>query len=198
MFDWIDLLRKDITLPININWKIKYFTYKQFTIEETLDFFYGQENKVMWLFNFLNKNWAKKKYFWRYKLTQKEFMSIEFELLYKTVVGSLMKWFYDFETKSNTASDWDEYPIWAYIALILKETPMEFPTLLKLTFQQLKVLSDWIIWNLNMQSEEWQKRNKKTLNKNVINKLDDDKLQDSLKKLEAIHNKQVLEAKHNS
>lgn len=194
MFERFDLLQKEIILPISVNWQIKYFKYKQYTIKETLDFYYNTENKVMWLFNFLNNHWEKKRFFWRYKLTQKEFMSINFEQLYKTVIGWLMKWFYDFDwTAWNWG--WEEYPIWAYIALILKETPMSLQTLMDLTFEQLKCLSDWIIWNLNMQSDEGKKTNKKTLAKRHINAMNKEETKNILDKLDSIHKKQILEAK---
>jgi len=191
MFDWKDILRKNIILPIKINDKVKYFKYKQFTIQDTLDFHYNEENKSLWLFKFLNKQWEKKRFFWRHKLSKKEFMEIPFDILYKEVIGSAMEWFYDFSINSNIVNkESEEYPLSAYIALISKElsiSPLDIIN--KFTPLQLKTFSEWVMWNFNSQTDEGQKKNEKILNLRKINSMDKNILTNSLDKLRWVHNK---------
>jgi len=195
MFDRADIIRKDINIPIKIWNKIKLFSFKQFTIQDTLNFHYDVENKPLWIFDFLNKHWDKKKWFWNHKLSKKEFMNIPFNTLYQTVVWNAMEWFYDFEQqvkKWNKLEDTDEYPLAAYIAFVAKElciNPIDI--IARFTPQQLKAFSWGITWNINSQSEKWEIKNKRILNLRKIEKMDKNKMNTSLDSLRNIHNKQI-------
>jgi len=182
MFDWKGLLQKEITLPIDLGDEIKFFKYKQYTIEQTLEFNYAEKNEEQWLFDFLN-NHAEND---ADKLSKEEFEKLPVKELYKKVVGWLCRGFYDFNRKEEVDKG-ESYPVWAYIAFICNELAIEPLHLVKnYTFEQLNYLTEWIVWNKNEQTEEWQKRNKKKKTQKEIDEMDKDALN---KKLEELRNK---------
>lgn len=176
MFDWKWLLQKEITLPIEIGDDIKFFKYKQYTIEETLEFEYSEQDKEKWLFEFLNNHAETEDD----KLSKKIFNQLPFKQLYKRVVWWLCKGFYDFDRKGEVDNG-DSYPVGAYVTFICNELSIEPLNLIQdYTFEQLNYLTEWIVWNKNEQTEEWHKRNKKKRTQQEIDNMDKEEVNNIL------------------
>jgi len=161
MFERKSLLKKTYVLPIQINNKIRLFEYEQFSVKECLEFDNEWEQKIVWLYNFLNKNWKKYKWFGitrKYRISVKELIACDIEVLYKQILDSALKDFYNFDNKKT---DSEPYPVSAYIGMLSKELSISPLDILdNFTAEQLKEFSEWVVWNLNSQTEEWAKKNK--------------------------------------
>ena len=137
MFDWKGLLKKEIELPIEIDGQTKHFVYEQYTIQETLEFHYKDQDRAEWLFEFLNEHGKTE----NDKLTEAEFQLLPVKKVYKKVLSGLCEGFYEFDGDKKPKYK-DEYPIAAYVSFVSKELSIDPLDLMqKYTFQQLNYLT---------------------------------------------------------
>lgn len=187
MFDWKGLLKKEYTMPLKIDDDVKHFKYKEYTIKETLELHYQEEDPAERLFDFLNNHAVSEED----KMDIETFNLLPLSKLYKKVLSTLCKGYYSFDDKEtwwNSAT----YPVSAYITYICWKLSIDPDTFIeKYTFRQLKYLSDGIIWNENEKTEEWQKSNKKKLKKYEFDNMDKDAMQAQLDKLRNKHKKDL-------
>jgi hypothetical protein len=178
------LLRKDYELEISIWNKKKVFMYQQATAYETLEFIElaSKENfnVLEWVYDFLNNVCKVKKIPFTNNISRKEYMKYvkNFDKIFRVIKDTYFKWaFGKEETEQETLFE-------SYIAFMSKELNIDPLRLLKeYTFEQLTTISDGVIYNINMQTEEGQKANKKIMNKRKIEKQDPEELKKAFDKL---------------
>jgi len=149
---------------LNIEYKIFFWKYKRTykfqtaTLKELIEFstwIKNEEDLLDWLFRFLCKHG---------KITKREFKQITPEKV-NSILEYLKKTFgkgFFEETKKKTA---EKAPISSFFALIMKNSGETTKSILSLTWGQIMFLSEGIIWNLNAQTKDGQKRNNRDFQK---------------------------------
>ena len=143
-----ELLRKDFEL--DVLWKT--FKYKQLTFQECLDFDFEMRKKDFdvskWAYNLL-----------KHTISKKEFYTINLQKFLDVYLDTAMRGFYS----KKTSKWWKEAPTSSFIVWVckyLKITPKEY---LEYTPEAINYLVEGMIWNLNEQTKEWQRKNKISL-----------------------------------
>lgn len=169
------LLKKNFEIQI-LNQTCK---YEQFTMQECMEFTYLLKDKNFkledWIYDFLkDKIHLRKENLLQLDLTK--FMEILFDTAFR---GFFKKWM------------GKAYPYEAYIMFLSEKFNIDPDTLLRrYTPEQLSYYCDWIIYNLNEQTKEWQKRNK--INQEM-KKVKQDSIDNDLKEIQEME--QILKSK---
>jgi len=171
------LMRESYDLELTFEKKILFWTYtynknfkfNQASAYDTLKFLKEQEkesfNMIVWVINFLSeKNPLKKK--------EKNIIIQNIVTIIDNIKSTYFKWAFNRteEDKKNIDQYW--LPMNAYIMILSEKMNIDPLILLKrYTFEQLTYFTEWIIYNMNEQSEDWQKRNRqKQIQKKYLNK----------------------------
>lgn len=103
----------------------------------------------MWVLNFCKDHWKIKKsdegsiYFWSSKI---------FEQLKNT----FFKWLF-----KEWGWKWEETPVISLIIFIAKESLIStLDILYKMTYEELELVTEWVIWDINEQTKKWQQKNR--------------------------------------
>jgi len=159
-------IRKEYTIDVNMNVKLKWvikpakfkIKYKQATIIETQNFIEQVEKNNLqdWVLKFLENNSnANKISMWIVKMNWKFF-----EELINKLKLTMFHWVFN---EKEDKSDWSSIqPFESVLCFLCKEiniNPLEFVE--KYTIEQMNYLLDWIIYNINEQTEEWQEKNQR-------------------------------------
>ena len=144
------ILRKDFELPIKIKEK-HILKYKQASMYECIEFSYeiNQEwfNINERILKFLNKNWV--------KIKKTELVFIDLQKLIDVIFDTRYRGFFWKDKKESN------YPLEAYFQFLGQKLSLDpLSVIKKYTPEQIKYLVDWIIYNINEQSKEWQRKNK--------------------------------------
>ena len=143
----IELLKKDYELEIL--WQT--LRYKQLSMYDCMEFSYEMSQDWFkledWIFIFLsNKINIKKTDL--LKIDLNKFMEVMFDTAFKGFFG-----------KKKSSKGW--MPLEAYIMILSEKFSLDPETLLKrYTPEQISTYTDWIIYNANEQTKEWQRKNK--------------------------------------
>lgn len=177
-----ELILKDY--EIIVLWKT--IKYKQQSFYDCLDFSYKLQEKDFkledWLLDFLNKNgWV---------FDKKELIKIDFEKFLQVLFDTAFKGFFKKGKKG-----WKSYPYEWYLMLLAEKFSLDPDSIIrKYTPEQLEYYTEWIIYNTNEQSKEWQKRNKIDRQFKEMRKEESD--EDALKRIKAFQ-KRKEEARKN-
>lgn len=139
------LLKK--TFELEVLWQT--CKYEQFTMQECMEFTYLLKDKNFkledWIFNFLKD---------KIHLRKENLLQLNLTKLMEVLFDSAFRWYF----KKWTGK---AYPYEAYIMFLSEKFNIDPDTLLRrYTPEQLNYYYDWIIYNLNEQTKEWQKRNR--------------------------------------
>jgi len=176
-----ELLRKDFKL--NLLWKT--LEYKQLSMYECLDFSYLMKEKDFkledWIFNFLKD---------KINIKKTDIIKIDLSKFMEVMFNSAFKWFFN-DWKTNKWSKW--LPFEAYVMFLSNSFNLHPDKLLKsYTPEQISYYLNWIIYNLNEQTEKWQRINKTNIAMEEIRKEDPKKVLQRIKEME-----EKLKLKHN-
>jgi len=187
------LERWDFEFTIKANKKILFWSkkqniilrYKQANIAQVQEFFKFKNNQD-WFVYFLKEHWLKEKQINRI-LISKEYYNI-FNKIKNTYFRKV------FEEKKILENDVKKFKIKhklsedeesSFICTVCKESWLNPATYMQdLTLEQFNFISKWVIWNINSQTKEWQKRNKQNILENKTPEEDEE-----TKKLIALINK---------
>ncbi len=103
----------------------------------------------IWVLDFCKAHWKVKKsdegsiYFWSWKI-------------FEQIKDTFFKWlFKDWKWK------WDESPVISLITFIAKESWIStLDILYKMTYEELELVAEGVIWNINEQTKKWQQKNR--------------------------------------
>ena len=157
----------DIEVAWSVNNKLK-LKYKQATIFETMDFLKTLEEwkTVEWTLDFIKNHWGTKIALWFIKIDNNLFNKV-----FETIKNSLFRWVFG---KAEAKNDWGGTQPYSAILVFVCEklniSPHEFQN--EYTIEQMNYLLDWIIYNINEWTEEWQEKNQRN-NFNKENKDED-------------------------
>lgn len=171
------LMRENYDLELTFEKKILFWTYtynknfkfNQASAYDTLEFLKEQEkesfNMIVWVINFLSEQTPLKK-------KEKNIIIQNIVTIIDNIKSTYFKWAFNRteEDKKNIDQYW--LPMNAYIMILSEKMNIDPLILLKrYTFEQLTYFTEWIIYNMNEQSEDWQKRNRqKQIQKKYLNK----------------------------
>lgn len=111
---------------------------------------------------------------------------IDIKKFFDTYCDTALRWFY--AKGSNNKKTYQ--PWWSFVVFLTKELQIDPIRLLKeYTPEAINFLMDWIEWNLNAQTKEWQNRNERKAQAMQLKEWDKDE------ELESIKRKQLLRAK---
>lgn len=169
-----ELLRK--TYQLEVLWQT--CTYEQFSMYECLEFSYMIQQKDFkiedWIYNFLKD---------KIEIKPTDLINIDLDKFMKVLFDTAFKGFFSDKKDKKEAKDW--MPFEAYIMFLAEKFSLNPDDLVKkYTPEQINYYTEWIIYNLNEQTEEGQKRNK--INKEMKeykNSIDEDKEKEELKEL---------------
>lgn len=166
-----ELLRK--TYQLEVLWQT--CTYEQFSMYECLEFSYMIQKKDFkiedWIYNFLKD---------KIEIKPTDLINIDLDKLMKVLLDTAFKGFF---SDKKEQKDW--MPFEAYIMFLSEKFSLNPDDLLKkYTPEQINYYTEWIIYNLNEQTEEWQKRNRINREmKEYKNSIDEEKEKEELKEL---------------
>lgn len=196
-------IRRKYQLVLKIWNKEQIFNFFQATAYETMEFMEDvKENDfspIMWLFNFLNDKCITDKWlFSRKNINFKEFKKFapDFERLFEIITDKyFFKSFIEEEKNETEESEEAEeknesMPFDSYLVLLawkISLDPLEI--LKKYTFEQISDLWKWLVYVLNMSSEEWRKKNQKMQVWEKIKKVWKEAIDEAIAKLTSYHHK---------
>lgn len=142
-----ELLKKDF--EITILWQT--CKYKQFSLYECIEFSYllKQEGFKLedWLYEYLKD---------KIELKKTDLLKIDLNKFMDILFDTAFRWFF-----AKKKSSWDTMPYEAYIMFLSEKFNLDPDEVLKkYTPEQINFYIEWIIYNLNEQTKEWQKKNK--------------------------------------
>lgn len=178
-----EALKKEYEL--DILWQT--LVYEQLSLYDCLEFSYEiqkQDFKLEdWIYNFL-KNKIKIKKQDLLKIDLNKFMDVLFDTAFK-----------DFFSKKK--GNWESIPYEAYIMFLSEKFSIDPDTLIKrYTPEQINYYTEGIIYNLNEQTKEWQKKNKiRREMKEYKSTIDEDKEKQELRDLVKRMDKDNLKSK---
>lgn len=126
--------------------------YKEATISEVIELL-KEEEKSVWLKKILEWQWVIEK---RLVLSNKELALSLFEKLKDTMFVGV------FNSKQDKKEKWTHRPFKSVVALISQKlhiTPIDF--IENYTVRQMNYLVEWIIYNINDETEDWRKINER-------------------------------------
>lgn len=142
-----ELIKKDF--EIDIFWQT--VKYKQLTYYECLELHYMIQKDFdlyEWCYSFLKD---------KISITKKDILKLDVKKLFEIYLDTACRWFYDKKTKWN----WESMPFEAFIVFIAKELWVDVLDMInKYTPEAFNFLMAWIVYNLNNQTKEGQKKNK--------------------------------------
>jgi len=128
-------------------------TFNQAKMIEILKFIECSKKKDfdlwIWTINFVKEHW---------KLSKRDEWNIYFQSgkIFEQLKNTYFKWLFK-DTKAN----WDDTPIISLITFIAKESAIStLDILYKMTYEELELVCEWVIWNLNEQTKQWQQKNR--------------------------------------
>lgn len=158
------------------------FLIKQLSMRECIEFHYKFQEKdfnvVSFVFVFLKD---------KISITEKDLLKIDIKKIFDLFVEYWMKDFYS-KWKSKW---WESVPYESYIAFIVKELWIWVNELLNYTPELINFLTEWITYNINSQTKEWQKRNKMNKIKKQKNWSDED----FIERVRKTREKKILKSK---
>lgn len=162
-----ELLKKEAILSIPFKNKTYNFTIEQASLQKIIefDFYLKQENEsiVKYIYEILeslNKEFNEKVIEY---ITPKQHLKI-----HDFFIKNYCKWFYEIKKKSEVTESIEKIPFSSIIASILTNTNETMESLLKLTWEQITYISEWLVYNANEQTTEWKEENKTKQNKKDI------------------------------
>jgi len=157
-------IRKKYELKINIKRKILFFNkskvillkYKEASIIEIIDFLKSEKQIIEYFSDFILSN---------SNATEKDLWEIlkNFDIIWKQLNNTFLKWLDNTKKEKIwwTSIKQDNWWFNAYIVLLsekLNIDPMKILT--KYTLNQLNYFTEWIIYNINEQTEQWKAKNR--------------------------------------
>jgi hypothetical protein len=104
----------------------------------------------LWVINFVKEHWKLRKsdewsvYFWSW-------------FIFNQLKETYFKWLFKKDEKWNS----DNTPIISLITFIAKDSAIStLDILYKMTYEELELVCEWVIWNLNEQTKQWQQKNR--------------------------------------
>lgn len=159
-----ELLQKEFEITI-LKQTVK---YKQLTYYECLELHYLiQKDFDLYerCYNFLKD---------KISISKKDILNIDVKKFFQTYLDTACRWFYDKKTKWT----WESMPFEAFIAFISKELWLDpLDMIKKYTPEAFNFILAWVIYNLNSQTKEWQRKNKLANIKKSNNMSDEDVIQ---------------------
>ena len=165
-----ELLVKEAILSIPFKHKTYKFVLKQASLKDIIefDFYLKQENDtiskhIYELLKSLNKDFERD--------FDKIILNITFEIhckIHDFFLKNYCTWFYEKKEKSKVVESIEKTPFSSIIASILTNTNETMESLLKLTWEQITYISEWLVYNTNNQTPEWKEENRTKLNKKDI------------------------------
>lgn len=156
------IIRKSIEISLIIEKRLLFWKYnkviklkfKQATVMEAIDF--GETikgnmfNIVIWLLDFITKHSDK-------KITKKDKQYIMVK--WGDILDLIKKYYLWFDKKNETKGE--NPPFSSYITILSEKTWLHPLALMEnYTFEQLEWITEWLVWNANETSKEWQRKNK--------------------------------------
>lgn len=176
-----EVLRKEYEL--DLLWKKLFFT--QASMYECIQFSYELQKKdfdlVKWMCDFIKE---------RIDVKESDLLNIDFNKFFEVLQNYYFKWYFSKEKQT-----WETYPFEAYIMFLSEKFNIDPNTLLKTyTPEQINFYLEWIIYNINNETKEWQRRNKI---KQAMKELEKEKTQEEAKE-EARELLKRMEARKNN
>ncbi len=136
------------TYEIDILWQT--CKYEQLKLYECIEFSYKLNTKDFkledWLYNFLKD---------KIDLKKQDLLKIDLDKMMDVLFDTAFKWFFS-KKKWGKSTSYE-----SYIMFLSEKLSIDPNKLVKeYTPEQLNFYTDWVIYNLNEQTKEWQKRNK--------------------------------------
>lgn len=162
-----ELLVKEAILSIPFKYKTYNFIIKQASLQEIIefDFYLKQENEsiVKYIYEILeNLDKEFNKGIIKY-ITPEQHSKI-----HDFFIKNYCKWFYEIKKESEVKKSIENTPFSSVIAWILTNTNETMQSLLKLTWEQITYISEWLVYNSNEQTPEWKEENRTKQNKKDI------------------------------
>ncbi len=196
-------LQREYNLTIKMGKKSRSFVFLQATAYQTIQFIEESKQEgfspVLWCYTFLNEQCkSPKRFFTRKNVTLREFRKFweDFVKIFDIITK---KWlFWSFEEKKDTdtpekpedVEDTAEMPFDAYLAMLSERfsiDPLEM--LKKYTFEQIRELGKGMVYLMNMQTEEWRKKNEVDAIREKMKGVDKDVLKKQFERLNSYHQK---------
>lgn len=157
------LLVKKYELNLNIERRFLFIRYnkvlklkfEQAKLIDTIEFInitsQSEFGIIMWLLNFIEeKSWIK------LNMKIRQYIMLNRDSILKTIKETFFEWCF---TKEEVK--WDYSPFSSYITILSEKLNIDPVRLAKeYTPQQLEFLTEWLVWNANEASKDWQKKNK--------------------------------------
>ena len=184
-------IRREYALTVRMWKKTRVFSYMQATAYETLCFMEQLKeddfNLIVWIFEFLNNTCATKREFLRKNnISTKEFSkyAVDFQKIFETIQKT--RFYGAFVPPTIESEEEDEsMPFDAYLTLLSEKLQIDPLAILeKYTFEQINELWKGIIYVINMQTEEWRKKNERLKLAEKMQYIDKEKIAEQLEKLE--------------
>jgi len=154
-----NLLRKNYNLTLKLSWKEIIVRYKQAYIKQLLEFLEESQEEsfdlILYVCNFIEING-------KITLTDEQREEIEPKIveIFKKLQETLFKSFFN-DTKGGWGSKW---PFSSFLMIICDKFACDPKYLIEnYTWEEITSedwYTDWIIWNVNEQTKEWQQKNK--------------------------------------
>lgn len=173
-------LQQKYELKINIKRKVLFFTktktillkYKEANILEVIEFIQSDKKIIEYFSEFiLNNSNATKKDLWQILLS--------FEKIWEHLNNTFLIWINNNNNTNNSVilnneEKWSNWWFNSYITLLSEKLNIDPIYILnKYTLRQLNYLTEWIIYNINEQTEKWKKENRMNSTKKQRENLSD-------------------------
>lgn len=146
--------------------------YEQSNIREMLDFIDNKIDIEKWISNIFLKWKFKKNKFYNFKKQCYPYIYEQSEQIVDKIIKKKFKWLFDKGKKSGRIVIFSS--IFQLVCEKYNLTPNEL--LDNYTWEQLEWMLDWIIFNLNEQTKEWQKINDRKVRKQKSDKSNEELL----------------------
>lgn len=171
-------LQQKYELKINIKRKVLFFTkiktillkYQEANVLQVIEFIQSDKKIIEYFSEFiLNNSNATKK-----DLSQ---ILLSFEKIWEHLNNTFLNWFNNNIDNSNILDNnkwWSNWWFNAYITLLSEKFNIDPIYILNnYTLKQLKYLTEWIIYNINEQTDKWKKENRMNSTKKQRENLSD-------------------------
>jgi len=134
------------------------YTYSQATLWETIDYLFFLENNFNILV-FLEELFGVQSFEeGKYEVFLKDINNSDINIVMEEILNTRFKWFF---SKKDNKNEKNSIPYNAYIVFLCKELNTSPSDILNnYTTEAIAFLTDWVIYNLNEQTEEGRRKNK--------------------------------------